>query len=266
MLKDLLNKGKCTLGFHAEDWRYLRSSACQQASTCSRCQHISERVLHEWPEAWLRGTPGTCEKTRHCRRCRERETAIEHHWGPPVYASDSSCEQVRRCMRCAAETPAETAHVWEAWSYVEAEGCSQIVSCARCGTRGEVQRVEHAWGAWSHSPFYGEPVRVCSRCALMIFERSGADAGRDPVSMQQAATAVTELLTAQDFTALRERLLAHQRELLSPVATHYLRLALEQCASDASATDTLEMYGSLLERCRVQGIEATLDAAAAKNS
>src|SRR5207253_8056303 len=99
MLKELFDKGKCALGFHRGDWRYVKDQHCQQIQVCARCKAESHQVVHTW-QAWQYLTSGACEMARQCGRCHEQENKIEHAWNPPVYESAESCVQVRPCSRC----------------------------------------------------------------------------------------------------------------------------------------------------------------------
>ena len=79
MLKDLFDKGKCALGFHVGDWRYLQDGSCQQTRICSRCQVSSQQLVHPW-QTWDYETPDSCRMARRCGRCAETETKVEHVW------------------------------------------------------------------------------------------------------------------------------------------------------------------------------------------
>ena len=84
MFKNLLDKGKCTLGFHAGEWRYMNSDTCQQVQVCERCDTESYRTAHNWPE-WNYRAEGDCTLIRVCERCREEESKVDHIWGDWQY-------------------------------------------------------------------------------------------------------------------------------------------------------------------------------------
>jgi hypothetical protein len=258
MLKDLFDKGKCALGFHVEAWRYAREGSCQQASVCVRCQVVSDRVVHDWPDGWALVSPDDCQMARACRRCGERETRTEHDWGAPAYVADGSCDQVRGCSRCGSEMPAAAAHVWNAWVYTEEGSCRQTLGCSRCAAPGADTRTAHEWSLWQYSPFYEAQVRVCSRCGEMPFDADPADEDGTPLSLQRFAAAVLDVSGASDMAALRERVVAHQRVLLSPAVQHYFKFAMANAAGDAAQTETLQTLAQVFDRCRVEGIDAVL--------
>jgi hypothetical protein len=41
MLKELFDSGKCALGFHSGDWRYVSDQRCEQLQICSRWDNQS---------------------------------------------------------------------------------------------------------------------------------------------------------------------------------------------------------------------------------
>lgn len=258
MLKDLFDKGKCALGFHVEAWRYARAGACQQTSVCTRCQAVSERVVHDWPDSWALVSPAGCQMTRACRRCGENETRTEHDWGEPAYVASNRCEQARPCSRCATQLSAGTMHVWTAWTYGEDGSCAQTLGCSRCGAAGTGTRTSHDWSEWTYSPFYETRVRVCTRCGEMPFEVDPGDDDGTPMSLQRLATFVRDVSAAADMAALRELLVRHQRELRSPAMEQYFRFAGESAAGDTVQIGTLQALAEVFERCRVEGIDAVL--------
>ena len=140
MLKDLFDKGKCALGFHSGDWRYVDARRCQQVRICPRCNNQSQQTVHGW-QAWQYVADGTCEMARQCGRCHEQENLLEHSWGAPVYESDGVCAQVRPCVRCGAKSAAGTTHVWNSWTYDNKGQCAQTSACSRCGATGNENRV-----------------------------------------------------------------------------------------------------------------------------
>jgi hypothetical protein len=263
MLKDLFDKGKCALGFHADAWRYARQGSCAQTSTCRRCQAVSRRVHHDWPDGWSLVSPQGCEVARRCRRCPEQEITVEHRWGPTAYRADGSCEQVQPCVRCGAEKEAAAVHLWTEWTYDAGESCAQTLRCARCNAAGGSSRVSHEWSRWQQSAFYEAQVQVCGRCAEMVFDLDPADDDGVPLSMQRAAATVARISAdAEDPAAFREAVLAHRREMLSPVTDRYLRFAIEHYAAEPPKRDPLTALAALLERCRSQGADAVLRPAA----
>ena len=164
MLKDLFDKGKCALGFHSGDWRYVDDRGCQQVRICPRCNNQSQQTVHGW-QAWQYVANGACDMARQCGRCHEQENRLEHSWGAPVYESDEVCTQVRPCARCGAKSAAGTSHVWTSWTYDGKGRCAQTSACSRCGTTGRETRLAHEWDDWHTSKFYAAPVRVCGAAA-----------------------------------------------------------------------------------------------------
>lgn len=257
MLKELFDKGRCALGFHAEAWAYAGPGSCEQTSTCARCGAVARRVEHAWPAAWTPPAPGECQARRVCFRCGEEETRAEHDWGDPQYVSDDSCETVSVCSRCDAEVSGDVVHDFNTWTYDGDEACTQSDVCARCGTPGSSRRTHHDWTPWQHSPFYETRVRVCRRCGEMPFD---VDPGTDddPLSLQKVMRAVQDVAGAEEVPELRRRLMAHQPELWSPAADRYFRFALAHVAGDAARTETLDVLQRLIARCRAEGIDAVL--------
>jgi hypothetical protein len=262
MLKDLFDRGKCALGFHAGEWRYMRSGDCQQTRVCSRCQAESQQTLHTW-EPWEYAAADDCRMARQCSRCGEEETKTEHAWGAPVYQAEGSCEQVRPCSHCREKAPAGTTHVWKLWTYDAEDTCSQILICLRCKEAGTGRRISHDWGAWCDSAFYETRVRVCKRCAEMVFDLGNAENEQNVVSLQTVDRAVSTVMESTDAATVRERITSHRDVLFSRVAEKYFRFAIDQRAPDGSAKDTLRKLAGLIERCRTEGIDAVLNPAAA---
>ena len=254
MLKDLFDRGKCALGFHAGDWRYLREGSCQQTRVCSRCKTESQQLVHTW-QAWDYQNADACLMARECGRCGEKETKTEHVWGTPVYQSEGSCAVIRPCSRCEETKGAGSAHVWESWSYEGDQVCSQVVTCTRCGDTGPERRIAHEWGAWYQSHFYGTGARVCSRCAEMVFDLEEGNK-TDQVSLQMVDRAVWNVMESKDSATVRERMTQHSQVLFNPVAEKYFKFAIDQRAPDESAKDTFRQLAGLIERCRIQGIDA----------
>jgi hypothetical protein len=260
VFKDLLEKGRCVLGFHADTWRYAREGSCVQTSTCSRCQAVDRRVRHDWPDEWGGVWPQGCEVARRCRRCPEQEITVEHRWGPSAYRFEESCERVQPCTRCGAEKEAAAVHLWTEWMYDGDGSCTQTLRCARCNASGGSSRISHDWSRWQRSPFYDAQVQVCIRCAEMVFDLDPYDEAGVPLSMQRIAGTVAKVASAGDVAALREAILAHRREMLSPVADRYLRYAIECSAAEPSRQQGFVRLADLLERCRTEGIDSALRA------
>ena len=255
MFKDLFDKGKCALGFHAGEWRYLQDRSCQQTRICSRCQVSSEQLVHAW-QAWDYEGSDDCRMARRCSRCAEAESKVEHVWASPIYASEQSCALIRPCSRCSETSPAGNAHVWQSWSYDTAGDCSQLVNCSRCGEPGTERRTAHDWGARHSSQFYQAPVRVCRRCAEMVFESDHGSGEIDQVSLQMIDRAVWNVMEATDSAGVRERLSQNKKVLFTPAAEKYFKFVIDQRAPDESARNTFRQLAGLIERCRREGIEA----------
>jgi hypothetical protein len=265
MLKDLFDKGKCALGFHTGEWRYLQDRSCQQTRICSRCQVASQQLVHAW-QSWEYEGSDDCRMARRCGRCAEAEIKVEHVWASPVYVSEQSCALVRPCSRCKETSPAGNAHVWESWSYDAADNCSQLVTCSRCGESGSERRTVHDWNAWQSSQFYGAPVRVCRRCAEMVFNLDHESEQKDQVSLQMVDRAVWNVMEATDSPSVRERLSQNKKALFNPVVEKYFKFAIDQRAPDESARNTLRQLAGLIERCRREGIETVFAPAASQGS
>jgi hypothetical protein len=265
MLKDLFDKGKCALGFHVGEWRYLQDGSCQQRRICSRCQVSSQQLVHAW-QSWEYESSDDCRMARRCGRCTEAETKVEHVWASPIYASDQSCALVRPCSRCNETSPAGNAHVWESWNYDMADNCSQLVTCSRCGESGSERRTVHDWSAWQSSQFYGAPVRVCRRCAEMVFNLDHESEQKEQVSLQMVDRAVWNVMEATDSPSVRERLSQNKKALFNPVVEKYFKFAIDQRAPDESARNTFRQLAGLIERCRREGIETVFAPAASQAS
>jgi hypothetical protein len=254
MFKDFFDKGKCALGFHTGEWRYLQEGSCQQTRICLRCQVASQQLVHAW-KSWDYEKSDDCRMARRCGRCAEAETKVEHVWGSPIYASEQSCALVRPCSRCEETSAAGNAHVWQSWSYDAADNCSQIVTCSRCGENGSERRTVHDWGAWQSSQFYNAPVRVCRRCAEMVFNIGHESEPKDQVSLQMVDRAVWKVMEATDSAGVRERLSQNEKVLFTPVAEKYFKFLINQRAPDESARNTFRQLAGVIERCRSEGIE-----------
>jgi hypothetical protein len=97
-LKDLLDGGKCLLGFHQGEWRLMAPDRCVFAQTCERCDLMTTRTDHVWG-AWAYASEGACEQRRVCGRCPEHETRVVHAWGVWAYLEQHRAP-VRTCARC----------------------------------------------------------------------------------------------------------------------------------------------------------------------
>jgi hypothetical protein len=258
MFRDLFDKGKCALGFHAGEWRYVAPRSCDQLRICTRCRNESRQVVHTWEE-WQRLSPGRCEFSRHCSRCTASETKTEHTWGAAIYPEAGSCALVQPCTGCANTKPAGTAHIFDAWSYDAADACGQTSVCSRCQTAGSARRIEHEWNPWIASEFYAAPVHVCRRCAEMAFDLTGEGA---TVSMQSAAAAVTAAIASADAASLRNTVQKNRQVLLGPVAERYLAYAADQLSPTPDVRKTYQDFASVLTMCRTDGLDAVFGPAA----
>ncbi len=258
MFKNLLDKGKCSLGFHEGEWRYEQPDACTQLRVCQRCQAESRRTEHQWGE-WAYPAADACDLVRMCGRCGERESRIEHHWGEVVYARPGSCEQVTICERCGEEKAAPIQHQWDHWLYQSADDCTQVQMCGRCGEYGRQTRINHEWGEWQDSPFYNAPVRVCRHCAEMVFDLAQEAGGEATPSMQAYDQTVEKLLAASSIERVYQLVHENRATLLSPVGERYFRFALEQYPPEPGVQEGLQNLQGLLQQCQLYGIEAVFN-------
>lgn len=258
MFRDLFDKGKCALGFHAGEWQYVAAGRCDQLRVCTRCRNESRQVVHEWQE-WRRVEPGRCDFVRRCSRCAASETKTEHSWGAAIYPDDGACAMVQPCGGCSSTKPAGTVHVWNSWVYDAAGVCNQTAACSRCRAAGSATRVAHDWNPWTESAFYGAPVRVCRRCADMVFDLKGDGAA---VSMQSAAAAVNAAIESADAASLRNTVQKHHQVLLGPVAERYLAYAADQLSPTSDVRKTYQDFSAALTRCRTAGLDAVFGPAA----
>jgi hypothetical protein len=254
MLRELFDKGKCALGFHAGDWRYTRDRHCEQIRTCSRCKLESRQTVHTW-QPWQYLASEACEMRRQCGRCREEENKVEHAWAEPVYETPGSCEQIRPCARCDEKASAGVRHTWDGWRYETHDQCSQISACSRCGAPGPEKRLAHNWGNWYESQFYSAPVRVCRRCAETVFKLGQERSETDVVSLQEIHRAVQELIESKDAEVMREAIIRHQAVLFSPVTNKYFKFAVDQLSATADAKDVFCKLAGTIDRCRKEGVE-----------
>lgn len=258
MFRDLFDKGKCALGFHAGEWRYVAAGRCDQLRVCTRCRNESRQVVHVWQE-WQRLAPGRCDFERRCTRCAASESKTEHSWGAAIYPNEGSCAMVQPCGGCSSTKPAGTVHVWNSWVYDAADLCTQTAACSRCHAAGSATRVAHDWNPWTDSAFYGAPVRVCGRCADMVFDLNGDGAA---VSMRTAAAAVNAAIESADAVALRSTVQKHRQVLLGPVTERYLAYAADQLSPTSDVRQTYQDFAAALTRCRTAGIDAVFGPAA----
>lgn len=103
-LKDLIDGGKCLLGFHQGDWRMTSPDRCELAQTCERCGVVTTRIEHAWGD-WGYAAPASCDERRTCRRCDAHETRVGHAWGAWSYVERHRAP-VRRCERCGTQVSA----------------------------------------------------------------------------------------------------------------------------------------------------------------
>jgi len=254
MLKELFDKGKCALGFHIGEWRYLKDRQCEQIQVCSRCKNESRQVVHGW-RSWEYLASGACEMARRCGRCNEEETKTEHVWSAPVYESAASCIQLRPCSRCGQTSSAGTAHVWNSWSY-EAQGqCGQVAACSRCGATGTERRLSHDWGEWRQSKFYAASVRVCTRCGEMIFGLGADENANRLISLQMVSRAVEDVMRTTDVEGMRQKITQHRAVLFSPVTEKYFNFAVDQLAGNSKVKDSFLEFAGVIERCRKEGVD-----------
>jgi hypothetical protein len=255
MLKELFDKGKCSLGFHIGEWRYIKDRQCEQMRTCPRCKTESVQVVHFW-EPWQYRASEACDMTRKCGRCREEENKLEHIWAAPVYEASGSCAQIRPCSRCKEKFYAGVSHTWDNWVYETPDHCSQISTCSRCAARGSERRLAHDWGAWYESEFYSAPVRVCRRCAEMIFNLGHERTEKDFVSLQAIHRAVHDLRQSKDPDAVRHTFIVHQAVLSSPVTKKYFKFAIDQLSAGPEGKDVFVTLADLINQYQKAGLES----------
>jgi len=151
MFKNLLDKGKCGLGFHQGPWIYLEPDQCDQLQVCERCAAESRRSEHNWGE-WTYPAGDACDLVRICQRCQERESQVAHDWGEWEYLDEGSCDQAQRCNRC--------------------------------GQWNDARQAGHQWGPWGYHPDYRSSIRACTRCGRQMggFPRQLVRTGHMPGS------------------------------------------------------------------------------------
>ncbi|HET8548623.1 MAG TPA: hypothetical protein VFL57_11490 [Bryobacteraceae bacterium] len=251
MLKDLLQRGKCLVGFHQGPWLFSAEKICTKVQVCTVCNARTEKPEHNWTE-WSLPPQDSCDFVRRCSRCDITETKTEHAWGEPEYAEAGACNLQRVCSRCAAAEAAGTRHVMDSWAYVGDGGCAQTNACSRCGATGTQRRTEHDWNAAAASAFYGASVRICRRCGDM---RVPADSN---VSMQQAASAVRAITTVNDSTSFESAFRQHSTVLTAPATQHYLKLGIDRFSLDSAARQKFEAAAKFTAVAASIGIEAAL--------
>jgi hypothetical protein len=255
MLKELFDKGKCALGFHTGDWRYVKDQQCEQVQVCSRCKAENRQVVHIW-QAWQYLSSKSCEMIRKCGRCRQEENKVEHAWAAPVYEAPGSCVQVRPCSRCREKSSAGVTHTWDSWSYEIHGQCTQVSTCSRCRANGMQKRISHNWGDWYKSQFYAAPVRVCRRCGEMIFALDHPKSEKESVSLQTVQRAVEDIMQATGVDGVREQITRYSTVLFSPVTEKYFNFAVDQLAATAEAKDTYLKLAGVIDRCRREGVDS----------
>lgn len=169
MFKNILDKGKCTLGFHEGEWTYISADQCLQLQICERCATESRRTEHIWGE-WLYVTDDACDLVRVCSHCAETESRVDHEWGE--------------------------------WVYVEAHDCTQVQRCDRCAQLSETIREYHDWGAWEYSEAYRAPIRTCSRC----YERESSFP-RQSVAAAEMESSSDVFYQTEDLVARRQQIM-----------------------------------------------------------
>lgn len=251
MFKNLLEKGKCSLGFHEGEWAFQDPGQCDQVRVCVRCQTESRRTEHTWGE-WAYLADDACDLQRSCERCRQAESHIEHSWGEAVYHEEGSCQQVHLCQRCGESKPAGIEHQWDSWLYLADDDCTQVQLCGRCGEKSQQTQLNHDWGPWQQDDFYGVPLSVCRHCGELIFNLAGTQP-----SLQEMDSLMEELLAAGTIEELYKLVQANQTSLASPVRELYFRFAFDQYGHDDDLREALENMQGLLHLCEQYGIEAT---------
>jgi hypothetical protein len=254
MLKELFDQGKCALGFHTGDWRYVKDQQCEQIQVCSRCKAKTRQVVHIW-QPWRYLASELCEMSRKCGRCREEEKKVEHTWTAPVYEAPGSCVKVRPCSRCREKSSAGVTHKWDSWSYESHGQCTQVSTCSRCGTIGMEKKISHDWGDWYKSKFYAAPVRVCRRCGEMIFDLNDHKSAKESVSLQMVNGAVQDVMQATDVDSVRKQITRLSTVLFSPVTEKYFNFAVDQLAATAEAKDVYRKLAGVIDRCRREGVD-----------
>jgi hypothetical protein len=251
MFKDILQRGKCLVGFHQGPWQFSAEKICTKVQICTVCKARTEKPEHNWSE-WAAPRPDSCDFQRKCTRCGISESKTEHAWGERQYAADGDCTLQRVCTRCAATEAAGTQHAMDTWTYAADDSCTQKLACSRCGATGAQSRIEHDWNAPTHSKFYGATVAVCGRCGETHVPADGG------ISLQKAAQAVRALTNADDEAAVIAATRQHSAVLTAPATQHYLKLATERFSVDAALRERLAAAAKFTEVCRTVGVEGAL--------
>ncbi len=258
MFKNLLDKGKCSLGFHEGEWAFEEAGQCGQLRICVRCQTESRRTEHSWGE-WAYVTEDACDLERSCARCGQAEIDLEHHWGEAVYHEEGSCQQVHLCQRCGETKPAGIEHQWDNWLYLADDDCTQVQLCGRCGETSHQNQLNHDWGPWQQDDFYGVPLRVCRHCGELVFNLGAGHLASPQPSLQEMDDLMEQLLAAETLEELYKLVQANQTSLVSPVRELYFRFAFDQYSHDDDLREALENMQGLLNLCEQYGIEATFN-------
>jgi hypothetical protein len=256
MFKNLLDKGKCSLGFHEGEWIYEDPGQCDQLRVCLRCQSQSRRTEHTWGE-WAYLIEDACDLGRSCARCGQTEIRLEHSWGGAVYHEEASCQQVHLCQRCGESKPAGIEHQWDSWVYLADDDCNQVQLCGRCGESSHQTQLNHDWGRWQQDDFYGLPLRVCRHCGELVFDLGAGPLADQQPSLQEMDALMEQLLAAETIEDLYKLIQAKQTSLVSPVRELYFRFAFDQYGHDDDVREALENMQGLLNLCEQYGIEAT---------
>ena len=211
--KDLINKGKCLIGFHQGEWCAESPTSCTFTRVCERCGVENSKVEHTWTE-WSFSADVSCQQSRTCNRCGLQEERLYHTWAEAIYKTKATCEQEQVCARCREARPAPVRHVMDRWRYIEADGCTQVQQCSRCQTDSVKHRVEHSWGDWQHSNTHNGPVRVCRRCGEMQLQEQPAAAQAPLPTVPPAGMSRKEM-----FEALKPKMqmLAEQQAAMEHV-------------------------------------------------
>lgn len=258
MFNNLLNKGKCAIGFHKGDWAYVAEDSCTLRQVCERCGNEAEKIEHTWGE-WTYAQDGDCTLTRECARCKSQETTVEHQWGDIHYKADTTCEQVQTCTRCQTEQPAGTVHQWDTWSYVDAEKCVQSATCSRCGEASQQTRVHHQWAAPVTSEFYDTQVTVCEHCGDMVFPQQNEHLTMR--EMEYSVEAVLKTMKSGEYTSILGSFHQHQQTLLQPVTDNYILLAADRVGlSNQTAIAPYGQLLTLLDEAREKGVDEAIKA------
>jgi len=225
MLKNLFDKGKCRLGFHAGDWRYVDPLSCEQTQICARCGQESQRTQHQWQE-WQYGDVKSCTMVRQCQRCQNEESKVEHTWGD--------------------------------WEYVHRYRCVQQRNCTRCTAVQDTTRTEHQWADWEFSDWYWGPVRVCTRCGELA--RPGSS-GQNP-SEEECTLVVGKLLATDSWSGISQLMQTNQQALFSRKGDQFLQQLKQASADRPQLIQQLENVERLIRLADEVGIDAAIQQAA----